>query len=237
MVYSLFKSINKNLEKIKNGEITTDIIKNRELPYNINLEWNNATNRELQGIKKIFVESFLKTYENIEEKDLQLEVTKQEFLETLYEKELEEILKGEIEYVVCKIDDKPIGFASCYLKKETGNVYLSLFVVHQNAQKYGMGRHIINTLKDRYSDFKGIELATRIVNDKAKTFYTHLNFVQEDLKKLKIEDHNPETYIGFELNYRKAHIEGIKRSNSMPEINNNWQNRISNKSETMVGKI
>lgn len=174
----------------------------------ISFEWRAVKQGDNQAdllfLKNTFMKSFLDGYKDFTAEMLKLEpgVTKEKLLEDYIDKELKEMKSDHnMHYLIVRVNDMPAGFAICHPNIKTGNVYLSTLAVSPILnKKFGLGTETINAIKKRYSDFNGIDLATRLINS-ARTFYEKLGFVAKTPASLHL-DFSPEKYIGYERSHR-----------------------------------
>lgn len=209
-------------------------------PIELSFDWNQCNSSDFSIIKKFLIDAFLNAYKHCSAEELELtpDLTKEKFLENIFNHQVTAIETGKCQYLIARINDKVVGFAGCSTNYRNGNLYLDLLAVHPDFMSYGIGKGIINALKERFPHLNGIDLATRVVNEGAQSFYAHCHF-KETSSLAEIE---PELvgkpYIGMEYLYREHRDElpvSFPRSRSTQNLRSSWQNYI--KEESNIAKI
>lgn len=80
-------------------------------------------------------------------------------------------------FIICTLDNKPVGFAS-WSQIETGVYKLHKLYVDTNTQGKGIGRKLIDHIIDKLQAEKAVALQLNVNRyNKARDFYEKLNFV------------------------------------------------------------
>lgn len=82
------------------------------------------------------------------------------------EKSIDEVPK----YIAC-VNSNPVGAISV-LKKDDGLYYIGALCVIPECQRKGIGRKLLEFIKEEYKDWKRIELVTPADKEKNINFYT-----------------------------------------------------------------
>lgn len=90
--------------------------------------------------------------------------------------------------------DTVVGFLTC--NKETSDtIYVRQMAVSPSFWRKGVGRALIQRMKERFSNVKKIVLVTRRINDLSCKFYEGLGFTQASYVHQGLD---PKKYVGYE---------------------------------------
>ncbi len=103
--------------------------------------------------------------------------------ESMFDEEMDKILKQhhqkrifDIQYIVARYHEHPIGFISCSQNYKSGNVYLRYVTVSPGFHRLHIGQKMLKAIEKHYNT-SGLELYTREHNKIAKQFYSQYGFV------------------------------------------------------------
>jgi ribosomal protein S18 acetylase RimI-like enzyme len=169
---------------------------NNELQVNAQLEWISST-QELEKARTAFLKAFSNIY-----KDIPLEVLRiknmNDFLNEAFNDEIADMhnSKQKVYYVLAKVDNKVIGFASFNETEKKGEVYIRQLAVDPEFARKGTGSKLVFSIKEQVPHMNRFVLVTRKVNQCAQQFYKKIGFKVSDYIH---EGLSPERYMGLEL--------------------------------------
>lgn len=158
--------------------------------------WENEPN--LIQSKKVFVDAFVKCYEQIPLDILRMSTREEmvnwidEVFETLYTDYKNS--KYQL-WISAKAKDKIVGFLIIDIAKYPEEIYLAQLAVTPEYQGRGIASSMIRSLFDQFSECSKFVVITRHANEEAKALYNALGFTASSYMH---EGYSAELFTGFE---------------------------------------
>lgn len=105
------------------------------------------------------------------------------YFESMFNEEKEKIIhqhgkksQYDIQYIIARYHEQPIGFISCNLNYKTSNVYLRWVNISPKFHRLHLGTKMLKAIEKHYNT-SGLEVYTREHNEGAKKFYAQYGFI------------------------------------------------------------
>ncbi len=149
---------------------------------------------DLSACQEIFVEAFMKAYEEFSCEQLGIE-DKRVFLTNAFADVYDDLRHGQQTLVVAKREGKIVGFAGFKPTEVPRQLYITQLAVDPACWNQGIGRQLVFSALDLYHDVSSLALIVRKINSVAQGFYLKLGF---HVSEYMHAGYNPERYIGYE---------------------------------------
>ncbi|MCX6989736.1 MAG: GNAT family N-acetyltransferase [Chlamydiae bacterium] len=157
----------------------TSIVTNSLFAEEVTFTWKGTS--EMNVIHDLFLDSFLSNYKELglTAKDLGTDNIEQ-VLEGYWAEELASLQDGHVTWIVAKLEDEIIGYASFDRKDAPEDVVLQLLCVSPGFQGRGIGSNLVYSITWAERGIQKLSLVTRQANTSAIAFYKYLGFVESD---------------------------------------------------------
>lgn len=131
----------------------------------------------MEILHNLFLNSFLENYQRLglTNEDLATDDIAQ-VLNDYWDVELQSLANKPIRWIVAKIDDEIVGYASFNTEESPDEIYLELLCVKPTYQGQGIGKSLLYSIFQIEDNVKKLSLVTRRVNTSAIGFYKKLGF-------------------------------------------------------------
>jgi len=160
-----------------------------------------ANNTIWAKIKSIFTDAFVEAYKHLTTKQLNTtSPTIRDYLLNSFEEKKKLDITDYFLISALNNQQSLLGYALITFKNEN-MIYISLLAVDPKLHKRGIGKKLINFIKNLNPSVKKISLVTRKLNFSARGFYKHLNFKELDnyMPEFLAPFYKKEDYIYLEL--------------------------------------
>lgn len=157
-------------------------------------EWNHP--EDFKKAQKVFLKSFLFTYESISLK--QLGVTNKEgFLKNTIEEEYSLVSENDhIHWLIAKMKNKVVGLMIIELTDYPHLVYVRQIAIHPDLMRKRIGTQMVQVMFSNLPKAKKFVAITRIFNKSSMNFFESLGFKKCEYMH---EGYDPNRYVGFEF--------------------------------------
>lgn len=149
---------------------------------------------DLVHCKEIFVQAFLKAYEELTPEQLGVE-DKFLFLQDAFSDVYDDVHQGLQKIVVARQNGTIMGFVGFKKTEKPHQIYISQLAVLPQYWQRGLGTQLVFSALRLYDDVESLVVIPRKINHIAKQFYTKLGFVESSYMH---PGYNPERYVGYE---------------------------------------
>ena len=145
----------------------------------VSFAWKGTS--AMNEIHDLFIDSFLSNYKELglTAKDLETDNIEQ-VLEDYWAEEFASLQDNNVTWIVAKLQDEIIGYASFDRKESPEDVVLQLLCVSPGFQGRGIGSTLVYSIAEAERDTQKLSLVTRRANTSAIAFYKHLGFVESE---------------------------------------------------------